>query len=334
MLGHPIINDNYEISVWQDASVVFYNSIREFVEKYFDIEKAPFSAFPHSLRNCIYEEAKECIKLRKDSKENINKTINFLKKERYPKNNGLYEMTVFIKSNKDKKVKETMELWFDMVCNYSKRDQLSFMYCVYKTGMKINDIEKSVWENDYFYWIKHNAVENIDSYRIYFGDEEKYDEKNDIHGEYKIYDSKYIIELKVPTQVDKVKIELSKVPCVKYKNLKIRNVKKSEIQVINTIDYHNEQIFYNDTSYIIINKKFKKDSKFYLEVEFEKLTKDEIYNLLDYIKYQSELMFYKNNEIVEEINELSTELYNIKNSFIVKLYFKLKNFFHIKNENN
>ena len=243
-------------------------------------------------------------------------------------------MTVFIKSNKDKKVKETMKLWFDMVCNYSKRDQLSFMYCVYKTGMKINDIEKSVWENDYFYWIKHNAVENIDSYRIYFGDEEKYDEKNDIHGEYKIYDSKYIIELKVPTQVDKVKIELSKVPCVKYKNLKIRNVKKSEIQVINTIDYHNEQIFYNDTSYIIINKKFKKDSKFYLEVEFEKLTKDEIYNLLDYIKYQSELMFYKNNEIVEEINELSTELYNIKNSFIVKLYFKLKNFFHIKNENN
>ena len=104
MLGHEEIDKNYDISVWMDASVAFKKSIKEFVSKYFDSEKAPFSSFVHHARNCIYKEALACIKYNKDTKENIDKHIDFLKKEGFPPNMGLYEMTVFIKEHNNKKV--------------------------------------------------------------------------------------------------------------------------------------------------------------------------------------------------------------------------------------
>ena len=126
ILGDSIINENYDISLWMDASVVFKSSVKEFIKKYYDHKKAPFSAFVHNCRNCIYDEAIACIKARKDTKEIIQKHVKFLQQEKYPKNNGLYEMTVFIKENNNPIVKKTMKMWFDMVCNYSKRDQLSF----------------------------------------------------------------------------------------------------------------------------------------------------------------------------------------------------------------
>lgn len=286
MLGHDIIDKNYDISVWMDASVTFKKSVREFVKKYFDIKKAPFSSFLHHARNCIYEEALACIKYNKDTKENIDEHIKFLKDENYPENFGLYEMTVFIKSHKDKKVEETMKLWFDMVCNHSKRDQLSFMYCVWKTGMKINPIELNVFDNIWFSWTKHNFSKEIKEYRVYFGDQDKnYNTYNDVRGEYKIIDNKYVIDIKSPVTTDKVVVELTKVPCVKYKNLNISNVCNEEMQIINSTCYNDNLIFYNDVSIIVINKKFNKKDIFHLEIEFEKMALDDIYNFVDYLGY-------------------------------------------------
>ena len=67
MLGHPIIDQNYEISVWQDASVVFQKSVVTFVQTY--LKNNSFAAFLHHVRDCIYDEAMACIKKKKDKKE-------------------------------------------------------------------------------------------------------------------------------------------------------------------------------------------------------------------------------------------------------------------------
>ena len=321
MLGHEIIDKNYDISVWMDASVTFKKSIGEFVSKYFDSDKAPFSAFVHHARKCIYEEAKACIKYNKDTKENIDKHIEFLKKEKFPPNMGLYEMTVFIKEHNNSKVRDTMKLWFDMVCNHSKRDQLSFVYCIWKTGMKINPIELNVFDNLWFSWSKHNFSKEIKEYRVYFGNEDNYKIESDVRGEYKVIDNKYIIDIKVPVNTDKVKVELTKVPCVKYKNISIDKIDENDFQVINSIKYNDNKIFYNDLSIIVINKCFNKNDRFYLEIVFEKMALDDIYNFTDYLGYNitklNDLNYKREKEIecLKKKNlELKNKLENILNS--------------------
>ena len=48
-----------------------------------------------------------------------------------------------------------------MIINYSKRDQLSFNYCIKKTGLKVKWIDEKVFENDWFLWENHNLNHNI-----------------------------------------------------------------------------------------------------------------------------------------------------------------------------
>lgn len=274
MLGHPIILENYDISVWMDASVIFKKSIKNFVSTF--LKKNSFAAFKHTYRDCIYEEALECIRLKKDKKDNIIKHIAFLKNEKYPKNNGLYEMTVFIKKHNDKKVKETMKLWFDIICNYSKRDQLSFMYCVWKTGLKIDTIDLSVWNNDWFKCVKHSYKSKIDTYSAYYKNEnEQYNPDLDSQSDYKIKGNTYSFNEKVLVDTNIIEIQVSDVPCVEYKNLKITGLDISEMYLFNTIKYNEYDVFYNNSGIIQLIGNFKKNQEFSLSIDFRLLNETE-----------------------------------------------------------
>lgn len=313
MLGHPIISENYDISVWMDASVVFKRSIKDFVSTF--LKKSSFAAFKHAYRNCIYKEAIGCVKTRKDSKENILKTVDFLRKENYPENNGLYEMTVFIKKHNDSKVIETMKLWFDMVCKYSKRDQLSFMYCVWKTGLKIDDIDLSVWDNDWFVAKKHNIKEKVTGYRIYYGDDMiDFDFDLDEQDDYKIEGCTYKIDTKIPADTDSIVIQLTDVPCMKYKNLKVSITGDYKIEYYNTISFNDEDIFYNDHGIIRLIGKFKKNQKLKISIELEKMIESEISELLDFVANANIEKSIEIKKLETEINLLKSEINNVLES--------------------
>ena len=70
MVGTEITN-KYDTVVWQDASVQFKKSIREFVNKY-KKQNDDFVAFKHGERSSVKEEANACFRFFKDSKQNIN----------------------------------------------------------------------------------------------------------------------------------------------------------------------------------------------------------------------------------------------------------------------
>ena len=304
MLGHEIINKNYDISVWMDADIIIEKSIVEFVDIF--LKDKPFASFKHHQRDCIYEEAKACLMMRKDTKENILKTINFLKKEKYPEHNGLYEMTIFIKKHNDPKVIETMNMWFDMVCKYSKRDQLSFAYCAWKTGLEINRINLSVWNNEFFSYKSHNRLKEVTSYRVYFGDESNFDYDMNIENKYTIKDSVYSFEEKVLKDVDQIKIEATNSPYYRYSDITVEGVKYDSMDVYNGLSKNPYAYFIND-GIIILRGKFKKNQTLKFSIKMEKITMDEIYELLTYYgnwymqnyntvnKTNRDFEFYKNN---------------------------------------
>lgn len=108
----------------------------------------------HPQRNCIYKEGKTCINLRKDTSQNINTILKFLKDENYPEQNGLVQSNIIVRNHNDQLCIKLMNLWWSMIKKFSKRDQLSFNYCCWKlniipTYIKWNQIEQ------YIHWTVH-----------------------------------------------------------------------------------------------------------------------------------------------------------------------------------
>lgn len=320
ILGDPYIDKNYDISVWIDASVVFDKKISLFVKEY--LKENSFAAFKHHLRDCIYDEAIECIRLRKDKKDIILKNVEFLRQQNYPEKNGLYEMTVFIKKHNDETVKKTMKLWFDMVCKYSRRDQLSFMYCVWATGLKIDMIDLNVWDNEWFHCLKHNYKNLLTKCRIYYGNEEFYDSNLDIEIDYVKNKEHYEFETEILSDTNSFVIELTDVPCVIYSNLKIDGVKTSKIEYFNYLKIEDKTLFYNEHGIVKIIGNFKKKDKFKISIDmhildniekqdfFEKICVKNILYELDVFNYKeiNNNLNNKNNELISKNQSLQNEI--------------------------
>ena len=283
MLGTDYINKKYDISVWQDASVTWKKSPSSFVKKY--LKSKPFSAFKHSYRDCVYDEAREILRFRKESRKAVEEHLRFLNKEKFPHKYGLYEMTVFIKKHNDPKVIETMNLWYDTYLKHSKRDQLSFMYAVWKTGLGIYTIGLNVWNNEWMKHSKHTYNSELKECRIYYSDssiDEEYNYKLDYTYKYNIKKNNYSFTATVPVDTNIMEIDITNVPCVAYSNFKT-NLPNEQITFYNVIPYEDKNIFYNDHGVVRIEGDFKKGTKFDISIDLEYLTDTYKNSFIEYL---------------------------------------------------
>jgi hypothetical protein len=139
--AHKLFPD-YDYSLWLDSNILVNN------EKLFKIaddliKKKTLVAVPnHPLRKCIYDEAVVIKNEQIDFPNIVDREINFLCEEGYPKNNGLSETGILLRAHN--RIKKTLNLWWRMIAKYSKRDQLSFNYALWKTGVGATPIYTDV----------------------------------------------------------------------------------------------------------------------------------------------------------------------------------------------
>jgi hypothetical protein len=88
----------------------------------------------HPERTCIYDEAEIIKQLIIDFPKTVDAEMAFLRREKYPAQNWFSENNILLR--KHNAIKPTLDLWWSMVEKYSKRDQLSLMYAMWKTGIK------------------------------------------------------------------------------------------------------------------------------------------------------------------------------------------------------
>lgn len=277
MLGHPLISKNYDISLWMDASVVWRESIKDFVKEH--LKSEVFAAFRHSIRDTIKDEAIACCKLRKDSREKIEETLSFLKKENFPDNVGLHEMTVFIKKHNDPVVKKTMELWFKINCNYSKRDQLSFEYSAWKNQLKLKTINLNMWNNEYFYHIPHNNENTIKDCAIYFGNSSS----NFTFDRFYTYDyakkcNTYSIKCKIPVDTDRIEIYPSEAIGIVYNNVHFSPSPKSQT-LPESLPHDNGYMLYDANALFCYAGDFKAGEDLCFSFDAKMLNRTELFYL-------------------------------------------------------
>ena len=154
----------YDVSVWIDGNILVRGDVTECIAK--NLKADNLAAYDHAyakhrdknttsdIRHSAYDEADVLLSLAKrgrvkDDPVLIQQQVKRYKDEGYEGTRTALTNTLFRRHNKTSVV-EAMELWWSEIRRGSKRDQISFPYVLWKTGLSINWIEDNARENKYF----------------------------------------------------------------------------------------------------------------------------------------------------------------------------------------
>ncbi len=148
----------YKYSIWIDGSLLLKTGFdpKKLIDKYLRDNSTAF--FRHPERNCIYDECEACIKLKRDNEDIIKKQKQEYLKNHYPKNNGLICGSFIIREHNDKQTIALGEAWWKEICNFSRRDQISFNYVAHKLNYSYTKIDGNAYNNKYFKFAGHKGI--------------------------------------------------------------------------------------------------------------------------------------------------------------------------------
>lgn len=134
-----LVLPNHEISIWIDHNLIpnFSDTNKMLLDINFN--ESNIMSYKHRFRNCVYDEAKKVLELKKERLEVVKKQIQRYEIEGFPKNYGLFETGFTFRKNNEL-VKKFNEFWWNEIDNESGRDQLSQMYICWKHGFNIDSI--------------------------------------------------------------------------------------------------------------------------------------------------------------------------------------------------
>ena len=140
---HPhLYFQNYSLSIYIDAAYPIIGDLNEFLLRILE-PKYNIYTLEHFDRNCVYQEIKRVVEIKREKKEIADIVEEKYKKENVPHELGLIEGALIIRKHNEKECIYLMELWWEQIKNYSHRDQLSFNYVLWKTGIKIKYFPKN-----------------------------------------------------------------------------------------------------------------------------------------------------------------------------------------------
>jgi len=153
--AHKILPE-YEFSIWVDGNVKMGGNMNQFLSENITNKPYKFYVGTHPQRDDVYEEGKACIELKKDTPENIHRQLDIYKKEGLPSHYGMAQTCMLFRWHNNEECITLMEAWWDEMEKYGHRDQLSFPYALWKTGIKIGFLDKKIFKSEYFRRIPHN----------------------------------------------------------------------------------------------------------------------------------------------------------------------------------
>lgn len=136
---HPhILFPDYEVSLWLDGNIDILNG-----NLFNDIDNAMegnhlIACSLHPKRDCIYKEFEACLQSGKDDKALIEKQEKRIRAKGFPKKQGLFETGIIFRRHVSPAVVQVMEDWWIWIEKYSRRDQLSFTYVLWKNNLQAN----------------------------------------------------------------------------------------------------------------------------------------------------------------------------------------------------
>ena len=149
----------YKASLYIDANIQItgsriYDRVVECYEQGVD-----WAGIKHPYRDCIYDEAYVVYGL--DTERNIFRWCHRLRQENYPRHRGMFENNVIFRIHNEK-TKRVNAMWWNLYEEYTRRDQLTLMYVLWKRPDITTDLllpaEESSWQSDTLQIHKHQKA--------------------------------------------------------------------------------------------------------------------------------------------------------------------------------
>jgi hypothetical protein len=153
ILFHQYLPDA-DLSIWVDANLNIVSDFNQLL-KSFDTS-GPLTTITHPHRQCIYEEAKACTRLKKDAPDIIKRQVAGYRNEGLPKNLGLVNSALQIRRHNSPELQSFVEAWWGEVSTKSRRDQLSFNYVLWKTPIEVNYVPQNKFFGHFVRIVKHS----------------------------------------------------------------------------------------------------------------------------------------------------------------------------------
>ena len=129
---HPneLLNE-YEASLYIDANIQItgqriYDRVVECYEQGID-----WAGIQHPKYNCIYEDAYNVMALALEKEYRVFEWCHILRTEQYPRNNGLLENNIIFRRHTNV-MKRVNNFWWELYQKYTRRDQLTLKYVLWK----------------------------------------------------------------------------------------------------------------------------------------------------------------------------------------------------------
>ena len=134
---HPhLYFKDYDWAIWIDANLTLNSKPEAFLPN--NVNRAEAFTWRHPLRNCVYQEGKECVRRYKDHPKTIDRYLARLKAHKFPAKSGLFETSVFVSKMNAPKLEAFYSTWWAEIDKGTKRDQISLPYAVEKSGISID----------------------------------------------------------------------------------------------------------------------------------------------------------------------------------------------------
>lgn len=149
MMPHIYLSE-YDVSVYIDGNIEIVSPLDGLIES--TLSNSLIALYEHPFRDCIYEEAMECLLIGYDWPWKIFSQLKRYKLSKYKQSNGLFECGVIFRRHHALEVINLMECWWKEYRHGVKRDQISLPFLAWKMGVTIKNIGKSDfrYERNYF----------------------------------------------------------------------------------------------------------------------------------------------------------------------------------------
>lgn len=134
-----------EYTLYMDGNIRLIADPNDLAEKY--LKHFDMALFRHPQRSCIYKEASKLLKMswKGVNPEMVNRQMAFYESVKFPHNFGLTACWVILRRN-TMEVQEFGKLWWKTYQQFTCRDQLSFDYVRWLTGMKYCELPGNVFK--------------------------------------------------------------------------------------------------------------------------------------------------------------------------------------------
>ena len=154
-INPSLVFKDYKYSIYIIGNILVVSDFTELINKIglFDI-----ATHTHNSRDCVYEEAKAVLAAGKEKKKNIDIQMKAYRDAGMPKKYGLMECNIIARRHTEQ-CSKIMWQWWEEFQKFSKRDQLSLPYVLFKNGIDVSDVATlgvNVLQNPALRWLPHN----------------------------------------------------------------------------------------------------------------------------------------------------------------------------------